>query len=85
MPVYCNTVLTTLNARKELRGESQDDEISLGQGTQRMTNHSKLGTSSRVGFLGDGVGTSSRKRLPNNISIKVNTTHEFVRDEVSCV
>ncbi|KAF8558815.1 hypothetical protein OG21DRAFT_984905 [Imleria badia] len=67
--LYCNTLLTTLNARKKLRSESQNGDISLCQGTQRMMNTSKLATSSR--------------RLPNNISIKVNTTHEYAQDEYS--
>ena len=51
--VYCNSLLVTLNARKGLAGGSRSDDTSLCQGTQRMT---KLGASSTVGFLRDGVG-----------------------------
>ncbi|KAF8558814.1 hypothetical protein OG21DRAFT_1503766 [Imleria badia] len=43
--LYYNTLLTTLNARKGLRDESQNDDISFCQLSQRMTNQSKLGTS----------------------------------------
>ncbi|KAH7888030.1 hypothetical protein F5I97DRAFT_1828908 [Phlebopus sp. FC_14] len=66
--LYCNSLLATLNARKGLRGES-NDEMSLSlQGVQK-TNQSMIGTSQR--------------RIPNNISIKIDTTQEFVRDEHS--
>ncbi|KAH7931261.1 hypothetical protein BV22DRAFT_1027496 [Leucogyrophana mollusca] len=65
--LYCNSLLATLNARKGLRGESRDDNMSLSlQGVQK-TNVSAVGTSS--------------KRMPNNISIKIDTTQEYVRDE----
>ncbi|KAF8128176.1 hypothetical protein EV363DRAFT_1221732 [Boletus edulis] len=68
--LYCNSLLATLNARKGLRGESRSDEMSLSlQGVQQKTNQSMIGTTT--------------KRTPNNISIKIDTTHEFVRDEVS--
>ncbi|KAG6375259.1 hypothetical protein JVT61DRAFT_3476 [Boletus reticuloceps] len=66
--LYCNSLLATLNARKGLRSESRSDEMSLSlQGVQQKTNQ---------------IGTTS-KRTPNNISIKIDTTHEFVRDEYS--
>ncbi|KIJ70461.1 hypothetical protein HYDPIDRAFT_23564 [Hydnomerulius pinastri MD-312] len=67
--LYCNSLLATLNARKGLRGDSRDDNMSLSlQGVQK-TNQSMIGTSQR--------------RLPNNISIKIDTTQEYVRDEYS--
>ncbi|KAI9460056.1 hypothetical protein HD554DRAFT_2323905 [Boletus coccyginus] len=67
--LYCNSLLATLNARKSLRSESRDDEMSLSlQGIQQKTNQSMIGTTS--------------KRPPNNISIKIDTTQEYVRDEV---
>ncbi|KAG6378882.1 hypothetical protein JVT61DRAFT_13163 [Boletus reticuloceps] len=68
--LYCNSLLATLNARKGLRGprpETRNDDISLGQVTQSKATHTFLGTQSR--------------RAPNNISIKIDTTQEFVRDE----
>ncbi|KAF8138662.1 hypothetical protein EV363DRAFT_539039 [Boletus edulis] len=68
--LYCNSLLATLNARKGLRGprpETRNDDISLGQVTQSKATHTFLGTQSR--------------RVPNNISIKIDTTQEFVRDE----
>ncbi|KAH0839436.1 hypothetical protein J3R83DRAFT_219 [Lanmaoa asiatica] len=68
--LYCNSLLATLNARKGLRGESRSDEMSLSlQGVAQKTNNSIVGTTSG--------------RVPNNISIKIDTTQEYVRDEVS--
>lgn len=81
--MYCNSLLATLNARKRMRGESHIEDISLSQAaTQRMT---KLGTTSRVSFLRDTVQDAvslSRQRAPNNISIQIETTHEYMQDEV---
>ncbi|KAG0702308.1 hypothetical protein DFH29DRAFT_875226 [Suillus ampliporus] len=66
--LYCNSLLATLNARKSLRGDSRDENMSLSlQGIQKTSN---------------SIGTSQR-RLPNNISIKIDTTQEYVRDEYS--
>jgi hypothetical protein len=66
--LYCNSLLATLNARKSLRGDSRDENMSLSlQGIQKSSN---------------SIGTSQR-RLPNNISIKIDTTQEYVRDEYS--
>ncbi|KAF9247140.1 hypothetical protein BU15DRAFT_69979 [Melanogaster broomeanus] len=68
--LYCNSLLATLNARKGLRGDSQNDEMSLSlQGVKHKTNQSMAGT--------------SQNRLPNNISIKIDTTQEYMRDEYS--
>ncbi|KAI9574512.1 hypothetical protein HD554DRAFT_2309935 [Boletus coccyginus] len=68
--LYCNSLLATLNARKGLRGsDSRHDELSLSQTTQQKVNHSFLGTASQ--------------RAPNNISIKIDTTQEYIRDEYS--
>ncbi|KAH7916690.1 hypothetical protein BJ138DRAFT_3602 [Hygrophoropsis aurantiaca] len=64
--LYCNSLLATLNARKGLRGESRDENMSLSlQGVQKTT----------------GTTVSQSRRLPNNISIKIDTTQEYVRDE----
>jgi hypothetical protein len=70
--LYCNSLLATLNARKSLRGDSRSrsDEMTLSlQGVQQKTNQSMIGT------------TPNLKRAPNNISIKIDTTQEYVRDE----
>lgn len=68
--LYCNSLLATLNARKSLRGDSRDENMSLSlQGIQKTSNSINVGTSQR--------------RLPNNISIKIDTTQEYVRDEYS--
>lgn len=44
-----------------------------------------IGTSSRVNFLRDDVQDDliTRQRMPNNISIKIDTTQEYIQDEVS--
>jgi hypothetical protein len=68
--LYCNTLLVTLNARRAMRGgESHHEDLSLSncQVTQQKTNHSILGATS--------------KRAPNNISIKIDTTEEYMGDE----
>jgi hypothetical protein len=84
LTVYCNSLLATLNARKGLRGRTGHEEISLShcQVTQQKTN---LETTSKVGFLRNGEDTVSLspQRVPNNMCIKIDTTHEYVRDEVS--
>ncbi|KAH0826769.1 hypothetical protein J3R83DRAFT_5179 [Lanmaoa asiatica] len=68
--LYCNSLLATLNARKGLRGEARMCDMSLslqGRGVQRTTNETAFGTSST--------------RVPKNISIKINTTQEYIQDE----
>jgi hypothetical protein len=68
--LYCNSLLATLNARKGLRGDSQNDDMSLSlQGVHQKTTQSMVGT--------------SQKRTANNISIKIDTTQEYMRDEYS--
>ncbi|KAF9222065.1 hypothetical protein BS17DRAFT_784363 [Gyrodon lividus] len=68
--LYCNSLLATLNARKGIRNDSRNDEMSLSlQGVPQKTNQSMIGT--------------SQKRMPNNISIKIDTTQEYIRDEYS--
>jgi hypothetical protein len=54
------------------------------QGIQKSTN--SVGTSQKVSsaiFLGMLLCLFCYQRLPNNISIKIDTTQEYVRDEVS--
>lgn len=75
--VYCNTLLATLNARKVLRGGFLEDDPSISLHThslQQRTNHTFPGTTSRV---------ITHPHMPNNISVKIDTTEEYVRDEVS--
>lgn len=46
-----------------------------------------IGTASKVSFLRNDVehGLITHQRMPNNISIKIDTTHEYIQDEVSGV
>ena len=51
--VYCNSLLATLNARKEM-SDSMNEDGSLTferRNAHRMTNHSVLTTSFKVGYL----------------------------------
>ncbi|KIM67816.1 hypothetical protein SCLCIDRAFT_1209960 [Scleroderma citrinum Foug A] len=68
--MYCNSLLATLNARRIIRGDSTDDDMSMSlQGvTKKTTTQSVIGTTQRP--------------MPNNISIKIDTTQELVRDEI---
>ncbi|KAG8214328.1 hypothetical protein J3R82DRAFT_9286 [Butyriboletus roseoflavus] len=68
--LYCNALLATLNTRRELRGDAINEDLSLSfrsRGAQRIGECTTLGT--------------SQKCLPNNISIKIDTTHECISDE----
>ena len=51
-PVYCNSLLATLNARRIIRGESTDDDVSMSmslQGvTRKTTTQSVIGTTQRA-------------------------------------
>ncbi|KIM59325.1 hypothetical protein SCLCIDRAFT_1217888 [Scleroderma citrinum Foug A] len=68
--MYCNSLLATLNARRVIRGESLDDDMSMSrQGvTKKTTTQSVIGT--------------TQWPMTNNISIKIDTTQEFVRDGI---
>ncbi|KAL4081991.1 hypothetical protein V8B97DRAFT_144516 [Scleroderma yunnanense] len=66
--MYCNSLLATLNARRIIRGDSTDDDVSMSLQGVKKTTQSVIGTSQRP--------------LPNNISIKIDTTQELVRDDV---
>ncbi|KAI6128488.1 hypothetical protein EDD16DRAFT_1548873 [Pisolithus croceorrhizus] len=63
--LYCNSLLATLNARRIIRAASTDDDMSLSLQGARKTTN---------------LATSQRP-VPNNISIKIDTTHELVRDD----
>ncbi|EGO27269.1 hypothetical protein SERLADRAFT_413740 [Serpula lacrymans var. lacrymans S7.9] len=66
--LYCNSLLATLNARKGIRGESRGEDVSLSlQGLPKTSNTM--------------LTSSHSKRVPNNISIKIDTTHEYMQDE----
>ncbi|KAI9460427.1 hypothetical protein HD554DRAFT_2028738 [Boletus coccyginus] len=70
--LYCNSLLATLNARKLLRAGSRDEDMSLSfkfKGVQPRTNPSMIGMAPR--------------RRPTNVSIKIDTAQEYLRDEVS--
>ena len=49
-PVYCNSLLATLNARRIIRGDSTDDDMSMSlQGvTKKTTTQSVIGTTQRA-------------------------------------
>ncbi|KAG2151879.1 hypothetical protein BD769DRAFT_1562596 [Suillus cothurnatus] len=65
--LYCNSLLATLNARKSIRNHSCDEHMELSlQGAQK---HTKSPIS------------SSRMGMPNSLSIKIDTTHEYIEDE----
>ncbi|KAH0831946.1 hypothetical protein J3R83DRAFT_12832 [Lanmaoa asiatica] len=89
--LYCNTLLATLNARKGLRGGSRNGDMLLsfkGQDAQQKTNYTTLGTSSRVGFCflrntGTRASLPHQYTAPNNISIKIDTPQEYIRDRYS--
>ncbi|KAG1753710.1 uncharacterized protein EDB91DRAFT_1242682 [Suillus paluster] len=67
--LYCNCLLATLNARKGLRRESQDEHMGLSlRGVQKSAD-------SPIGPL--------RRGMPNDISIKIDTTRDYVEDEYS--
>ncbi|EGO01615.1 hypothetical protein SERLA73DRAFT_85396 [Serpula lacrymans var. lacrymans S7.3] len=71
--LYCNSLLATLNARKGIRGESRGEDVSLSlQGLPKTSNTMLTSSHSKVG---------SAARVPNNISIKIDTTHEYMQDE----
>ncbi|KAF8558816.1 hypothetical protein OG21DRAFT_1574511 [Imleria badia] len=65
--LYCNSLLATLNARKGLR-KGESHHEDISLSTQPKVNHSFFGAS---------------KSRPNNISIKIDTTQEYIRDESS--
>ncbi|KAG0699869.1 hypothetical protein DFH29DRAFT_990646, partial [Suillus ampliporus] len=66
--LYCNSLLATLNARKGIRRESHEHMSLSVQGLQTPTD-------SRIG--------PSRRVMPNDISIKIDTTREYIEDEYS--
>ena len=87
-PVYCNSLLATLNARRIIRGESTDDDVSMSlQGiTRKTTTQSVIGTTQRASICDEPDIFFLTKHLyqsmPNNISIKISTTQELVRDDI---
>ncbi|KAI9460439.1 hypothetical protein HD554DRAFT_1587456 [Boletus coccyginus] len=67
--LYCNSLLATLNARRSLRVDYGDEETSLTfQGLEQRTKQSMGGM-----IL----------RRPRNVSIKVDTTQEYLQDKLS--
>ncbi|KAI6047053.1 hypothetical protein EDC04DRAFT_2876186 [Pisolithus marmoratus] len=80
--LYCNSLLATLNARRIIRATSTDDDVSMSlQGVKK----SNLATSQRVRIsplYQKFMELSVWQPMANNISIKIDTTHELVRDDV---
>lgn len=65
--LYCNSLLATLNVRKSIRRDSCDEPMSLSLHRARRPSDSPIG--------------SSRMGMPNNLSIKIDTTQEYIEDE----
>lgn len=82
--------MATLNARRDIRGGEDEDgmSFSLQSHSAQKVNSSML-ANSRVGFLRHGVIIRtyylSHQHATNSISIKIDTTKEYVRDGVSIV
>ncbi|TFY70044.1 hypothetical protein EVG20_g2897 [Dentipellis fragilis] len=77
--VYSNSLLATLNARKAIRNgaSSNEDTISL-QGIPRTA---AFDSSTKVrDFLPIRGTISHLLQTPGNLSIKIDTTHEYSRD-----
>ncbi|KAG2158998.1 uncharacterized protein EDB93DRAFT_437288 [Suillus bovinus] len=65
--LYCNSLLATLNTRKGMRQDSSEEHTSVSlHGVRRPMNNPI--SSSRIG-------------MPNDLSIKIDTTQEYVEDE----
>ncbi|KAG1780345.1 hypothetical protein EV702DRAFT_1178093 [Suillus placidus] len=66
--LYCNSLLATLNARKGIRRDSCDEPMSLSLHGARRPINSPIG--------------SSRMGMPNDLSIKIDTTQGYIEDEI---
>ncbi len=87
MLVYSNSVLATLNARKSIRGLSEagdTGDLTLSLNTFK-TGLPRFATTAVIVFL---TRYSGRLNVPyfqprqTNISIKIDTTQECVRDDI---
>lgn len=65
--LYCNSLLATLNVRKGIRRDSDEDHMSISLHRPRRPVNRPI--------------SSSRMGMPNDLSIKINTTQEYVEDE----
>ncbi|KAG2051314.1 hypothetical protein BDR06DRAFT_959100 [Suillus hirtellus] len=65
--LYCNSLLATLNARKGIRSNSCDEHLSISLHKARRPIDSPIG--------------SSQMEMPNDLSIKIDTTQEYTEDE----
>ncbi|KIK65634.1 hypothetical protein GYMLUDRAFT_39128 [Collybiopsis luxurians FD-317 M1] len=73
--LYSNSLLATLNARRSIRGLTEEQGGEASFSLQTFTN--KLG---RPGRRNMALASNARQ---TNISIKVDTTQELVRDKVA--
>lgn len=86
--VYSNSLLATLNARKSIRGLSDDygdvsvslQTLSKNAARRNMTTVTNVLSSLFSIQLYFDIDLCQPR--PTNISIKIDTTHEFVRDEI---
>ncbi|KAG1813405.1 hypothetical protein EV424DRAFT_1416876 [Suillus variegatus] len=65
--LYCNSLLATLNARKGIRRDSYDEHLSISLHKARRPINSPI--------------SSSQMEMPNDLSIKIDTTQEYNEDE----
>ncbi|KAG1857209.1 hypothetical protein C8R48DRAFT_717539 [Suillus tomentosus] len=65
--LYCNSLLAILNARKDIRRNSCDEPLSISLHKARRPIESPIG--------------SSQMEMPNDLSIKIDTTQEYTEDE----
>ncbi|KAG1792445.1 uncharacterized protein HD556DRAFT_1379585 [Suillus plorans] len=65
--LYCNSLLATLNARKGIRRDSCDEHLSISLHKARRPINSPIG--------------SSQMEMPNDLSIRIDTTQEYTEDE----
>ena len=88
-PVYCNSLLATLNARRIIQ-ENMDDVMSMSlQGaTKKTTTQSVIGTTQWASicdepdFFFPFLTKHLYQPMANNISIRIDTTQQLVRDGI---
>jgi hypothetical protein len=85
IPVYTNSLLATLNARKMIRSAGEHTQSIGDNFSLSLREFPKTGTSAVASRVNDSSNLSALKLIdsvlqPTNISRKVNTTKEFQTD-----
>jgi hypothetical protein len=84
--VYCNSLLATLNVRKSIRHDSSEEPMSLSLHRARRPADSPIGSSRKVSPVNlHNALLTCIQGMPNDLSMKIDTTHEYTEDEVSYV